>query len=84
MRFEGRIAQRPLQSGEVLVQFDTGAEFPGRQNTAGFTELTTANDQITSARIHLNAAEFDWASDGSVHSEVKPWAHWLSKNSRLV
>jgi MYXO-CTERM domain-containing protein len=65
VRFEGRIAQRPLRIGEVLLQFDTGAEFPGRQNTAGFTELTLAGDQITSARIHLNAAEFNWATDGS-------------------
>ncbi len=65
VRYQGQTSPRAPQQGEVTVQFDTGAEFPGGHNAAGFTSLTLSGHDLTAARIHLNAADFDWATDGS-------------------
>ncbi len=65
VRYQGQIRPRAPEPGEVTVQFDTGAEFPGGHDAAGFTSLLRSGHDLTAARIHLNAADFDWATDGS-------------------
>ena len=65
VRYQGQTSPRAPQQGEVTVQFDTGAEFPGGHDAAGFTSLTLSGHDLIAARIHLNAADFDWATDGS-------------------
>jgi hypothetical protein len=66
VRYAGQIHPRPLQAGEVLVQFDIGVTFPSGHDAAGFTERTLSGHDIVSARIHLNATDFDWATSGAV------------------
>ena len=65
VRYQGQVHPRLPGPGEVTVQFDTGAEFPGGHDAAGITSLSLSGHDLTAARIHLNAADFDWATDGS-------------------
>jgi hypothetical protein len=60
-----QVAPRQPQRGEVLVSFETAAVFPPGRDAAGFTELFLEGHDITAAHVHLNAADFDWATDGS-------------------
>jgi len=60
-----QVAPRQPQRGEVLVSFETAAVFPPGRDAAGFTELSLEGHDITAARVHLNAADFDWSTDGS-------------------
>ena len=64
VRYLGQVAARDPQPGEVLVSFDTGGDFPGGNDTTGFTTLTLDGDVIAAARVHLNAAQFDWTTTG--------------------
>ena len=65
VRFGGQVHPRDPRPGEVLVQFDTG-DFVGGHDAAGSTEvfLQGQGHLIAAARIHLNAADFDWATTG--------------------
>jgi uncharacterized protein (TIGR03382 family) len=65
VRYRGQIHPRLPLAGEVLISFDTEGLFPGNRDAAGFTELTVSGHQIASARVHLNARDFSWATDGS-------------------
>ncbi len=54
-------------AGEVLLSFDNAA-FPASRDAAGITDLVTdapGGDVITSAHVHLNGRDFNWATDGS-------------------
>ena len=65
LRYVGQTSASAPAPGEVLVEFDGSASFPGGRNAAGFTELTTQGHDITAALIHLNSHDFDWNTDGS-------------------
>ncbi|MFN2549810.1 MAG: myxosortase-dependent metalloprotease, MXAN_2677/MXAN_2678 family [Myxococcales bacterium] len=65
VRYLGQIHPRDPLPGEILFDFDTGSGFPGGRDAAGSTEIFVSGHSIVSARIHLNAADFDWATDGS-------------------
>lgn len=55
---------RAPAAGEVIVGFDLDGAFPGGRDAAGFTELVARGRDIAAARVHLNARDFDWATDG--------------------
>jgi hypothetical protein len=65
VRFLAQIHPRNPQRGEVVVGFDAGTGFPAGRDAAGFTELFVIGRDITAAHVHLNARDFDWATDGS-------------------
>src|SRR5438093_1302948 len=60
-----QIHPRDPQAGEVVVSFDAGTDFPAGRDAAGFTELFVTGRDINAAHVHLNAHDFDWATDGS-------------------
>ena len=63
------LASKP---GEVVVSFDTGANFPAGRDAAGFTDLVLqGTHDIVAAHVHLNASDFDWAADGSDHCQCE-------------
>jgi hypothetical protein len=65
VRVLGQVPPRAPERGEVLVSFDAAASFPAGRDAAGFTELFVTGRDITAAHVHLNAADFDWATDGN-------------------
>jgi hypothetical protein len=65
VRLLPQIRPRAPQRGEVVISFDAATDFPAGRDAAGLTDLFVTGRDITAAHVHLNARDFDWATDGS-------------------